>query len=108
MRLARGMAPAPEGPAQGAFGWPDRSFTQWLQYDLLPRLREVAAGREDPPEDSMVGTKALREFDGLHGRRAADRCAARARPAGRRTLDPPTVAAGTRHYDELAGFTRSG
>lgn len=56
---------APEGLAQGAFGWPGRSFTQWLQYDLLPRLRGVAAGREDPPQDSMVGTRALREFDGF-------------------------------------------
>jgi uncharacterized protein YqcC (DUF446 family) len=57
--------PAPEGPVLGAFGGPDRSFTQWVQYDLLPRLREVAASREDPPETSMVGTRALRELDGL-------------------------------------------
>jgi tRNA pseudouridine synthase C len=57
--------PAPEGPVQGAFGAPNRSFSQWLRYDLTPRLREVAAGREDPPTTSMVGTMAIREFDGF-------------------------------------------
>ncbi len=58
--------PAPDGPVRGAFGAPDRSFAQWLHYDLLPRLREIAAGRADPPDESMAGSKALREFDGLH------------------------------------------
>jgi hypothetical protein len=56
--------PAPDGPAEGAFGAVNRSFTQWIRYDLIPRLRAVAAGSEDPPATSMVGTKAIREFDG--------------------------------------------
>ena len=60
----------PPGPARSAFGIGDRSFTQWLRYDLLPRLRAVAAGREHPPSTSMVGAKAVREFDGFD---AADR-----------------------------------
>jgi hypothetical protein len=59
--------PTAEGSPQGAFGAPERSFTQWVQYDLLPRLREVAAGREEPPEQSMAGTRALRELDGVQG-----------------------------------------
>lgn len=57
---------APEGGSEGAFGAPDRSFTQWLRYDLLPRLQEVAEGRADPPSESMVGAQALRELDGAH------------------------------------------
>jgi uncharacterized protein YqcC (DUF446 family) len=63
-RLGAWDAPAPPGPATSAFGSADRSFTQWLRYDLVPRLREVAAGRAEPPEHSMVGTQALRELDG--------------------------------------------
>jgi hypothetical protein len=47
---------------------PDRSFTQWVRYDLLPRVREVADGRGDPPDESMVATQALRELDGTPNR----------------------------------------
>jgi hypothetical protein len=57
--------PAPDGPASGAFGGADRSFTQWLRYDLVPQLHAVADGRRSPPAQSMVGTRAVREFDGL-------------------------------------------
>lgn len=58
-------APAPEGSAQSAFGEADRSFTQWLRHDLTPRLRAVAAQTEEPPPSSMVGARAVREFDGV-------------------------------------------
>ena len=64
-RLGAWDAPAPAGPATSAFGTLDRSFTQWVRYDLLPRLRDVAAGRADPPAESMVGAYAVRELDGV-------------------------------------------
>ena len=40
------------------------AFTQWLQWILVPRLRDVADGRDDPPEQSSVGSYAIRELDG--------------------------------------------
>ena len=56
--------PAPEESARAAFGVGTHSFTQWVRWELLPQLREVAAGRREAPATSMVGTQAIREFDG--------------------------------------------
>ena len=93
----------PDGPAQGAFGAPDRSFTQWLRYDLLPRLREVAEGRADPPNDSMVGTEGAPRARWRPRRGSPDRRVARARPACRipvsRACQPPRGAS-VRHISE--------
>src|SRR5215469_9481597 len=48
---------------QQAFGMDTMTFTQWLQFVFLPRVREsVAANRF--PQSSSVGTQAVREFDG--------------------------------------------
>ena len=52
------------GPPQGAFGGPNQSATQWIQFTLLPRVRAIAAGDMDPPGSSEAGVMAIREFDG--------------------------------------------
>jgi len=39
------------------------TFTQWLQFVFLPRVREAAASGEFP-NSSSVGAQAVREFDG--------------------------------------------
>ena len=49
----------------GAFGQGTIAFEQWIQAVLVPRLRAVAAGEIDPPSSSMVGTQAIREWDGI-------------------------------------------
>jgi uncharacterized protein YqcC (DUF446 family) len=50
----------------GAFGMNTLAFTQWLQWVLVPRLREVAAGTFPVPPSSQVAAHAVREFDGWH------------------------------------------
>jgi uncharacterized protein YqcC (DUF446 family) len=52
----------------GAFGRDTVGFEQWIQVVLVARLRAVAAGELDPPTSSMVGTAAIREWDGIHER----------------------------------------
>jgi uncharacterized protein YqcC (DUF446 family) len=49
--------------AGGAFGLKTMAYTQWLQFVLVPRLREMAAGSFPVPHSSSVGTQAIREFD---------------------------------------------
>jgi uncharacterized protein YqcC (DUF446 family) len=46
-----------------AFAMDTMTFTQWLQFVFLPRVREPAAANEFPASSS-VGTQAVREFDG--------------------------------------------
>jgi uncharacterized protein YqcC (DUF446 family) len=58
-------SPAPADPPTTAFGVGDRTFAQWLEHTLVPRLRETANGSAEPPSSSMVATQAIREFDGL-------------------------------------------
>jgi uncharacterized protein YqcC (DUF446 family) len=41
------------------------SFGQWLQFVFLPRVHEVIDGKSPAPASSMVGTYAVREFDGF-------------------------------------------
>ncbi len=55
----------PSEPIAGPFGAANATFTQWLQFVLVPRLRGVAAGTSEPPSDSSVGAKSVREFDGM-------------------------------------------
>jgi len=52
--------------ARGPFGMYTMAFTQWLQFVLIPRLRDVADGTAEPPSSSEVGPRAVREFDGWH------------------------------------------
>jgi uncharacterized protein YqcC (DUF446 family) len=49
----------------GAFGLKAVPFEDWIQVVLVPRLRQVAAGEIDIPRDSMTGTQAIREWDGM-------------------------------------------
>lgn len=48
----------------GAFGADTMTFAQWLQFILLDRLADVAAGRADLPPQSHLAPKAVREYDG--------------------------------------------
>lgn len=47
-----------------AFAMDTMTFTQWLQFILIPRVHETLNGKGDFPPHSMVGTQAVREFDG--------------------------------------------
>ena len=57
----------------GAFGSNTMAFVQWLQFILIPRIREIAQEKGDFPAGSMLAAYAVREFDGdpnsgqLHG-----------------------------------------
>ncbi|MGI8571550.1 MAG: YqcC family protein [Solirubrobacteraceae bacterium] len=63
-----GPTPAPAVPITGGpFGAPEATFFQWLEHVLCPRLREIAAGRSEPPPHSEVATAAARNFDGYDG-----------------------------------------
>jgi uncharacterized protein YqcC (DUF446 family) len=47
-----------------AFAMDTMAYSQWLQWIFLPRVRSIIAERGDFPSNSMVGTQAVREFDG--------------------------------------------
>jgi hypothetical protein len=40
------------------------TFTQWLQFIFIPRVHQILDENGVFPTSSMVGTQALREFDG--------------------------------------------
>jgi uncharacterized protein YqcC (DUF446 family) len=46
-----------------AFAMDTMTFSQWLQFIFLPRVREAVATNEFP-SGSSVGTQAVHEFDG--------------------------------------------
>jgi len=46
-----------------AFGMDTMTFTQWLQFVFLPRVRQAVAANQFP-QSSSVGAQAVREFDG--------------------------------------------
>lgn len=48
----------------GAFGYKTMAFEQWLQFILIPRVRDIIAAQDDFPEESEVGVYAVRAFDG--------------------------------------------
>ena len=47
-----------------AFAMDTMAFSQWLQFILIPRVRQIISERGEFPTDSMVGVQAMREFDG--------------------------------------------
>jgi uncharacterized protein YqcC (DUF446 family) len=49
----------------GAFGMNTMTFPQWLQFVLIPNVRQIIAVRGQFPERSMVGVMAVRNFDGM-------------------------------------------
>ena len=46
-----------------AFAMDTMTFSQWLQFIFVPRVREAVASGEFP-SSSSVATQAIREFDG--------------------------------------------
>lgn len=46
----------------GAFGFDKMTFSQWLQFIFIPRVRDAIASNQFPLS-SEVGTQAVREFD---------------------------------------------
>jgi uncharacterized protein YqcC (DUF446 family) len=47
-----------------AFFGDTMSFYQWLQFVLIPRVRNVVAARGQFPPKSQIGAYAVRELDG--------------------------------------------
>jgi uncharacterized protein YqcC (DUF446 family) len=47
-----------------AFAMDTMTFSQWLQFVLIPRVRSIIEQEGDFPSESMVGAQAVREFDG--------------------------------------------
>ena len=47
-----------------AFAMDTMTFSQWLQFVFLPRVREAVASNNFP-NGSSVGAQAVREFDGF-------------------------------------------
>jgi len=57
--------PPPEAfQSTRAFYGDTMSFYQWLQFVLIPRVRNVIATRGHFPPSSQVGAYAVRELDG--------------------------------------------
>ena len=48
----------------GAFGMRTLAPEQWLQFVLVPRIREIVSSGGEFPKDSAVATWAVRNFDG--------------------------------------------
>jgi uncharacterized protein YqcC (DUF446 family) len=47
-----------------AFAMDTMAFPQWLQFILVPRVRQIIEEEGAFPPKSMVGAQAVREFDG--------------------------------------------
>lgn len=47
-----------------AFAMDTMTFTQWLQFILVPSVQAILDEGGDFPSRSLVGTQAIREFDG--------------------------------------------
>lgn len=58
------MLPADKFENMGAFGSNTMAFEQWLQFILIPRIRQIVRDQDEFPSDSMLGTYAVRVFDG--------------------------------------------
>ena len=48
-----------------AFAGDTMAYNQWLQFVLVPRVRQVIEQRGNFPRASQVGAQAVREFDGM-------------------------------------------
>jgi uncharacterized protein YqcC (DUF446 family) len=51
--------------SEEAFFADTMAFYQWLQFVLLPRVRDIIEHREDFPSTSSVGAYAVHELDGF-------------------------------------------
>jgi uncharacterized protein YqcC (DUF446 family) len=48
----------------GAFGENTMCFEEWLQFVLIPRIKEITTAGDDLPAGSMLAPYAIRVFDG--------------------------------------------
>src|SRR6185295_14632739 len=48
----------------GAFGSQTMTFEQWIQFVLIPRIRDIIATQADFPNESNLAPYAIRYFDG--------------------------------------------
>ena len=65
-RWTPGQLPDEAFVNMGAFGSNTMAFEQWIQFVLLPRIRGIVNEKGDFPDNSMLGTYAIRVFDGDH------------------------------------------
>jgi uncharacterized protein YqcC (DUF446 family) len=63
-RWSTAPLPASAFENMGAFGANTMTFEQWLQFVLLPRLRDIVASRGEFPQGSMLAAYAARTLDG--------------------------------------------
>ena len=66
-RIGAWDVPAPTAERmkfKAGFGSDTMAFEQWLKHVFLPRVRDLVRSRGEFPTTSMVGTQAIREFDG--------------------------------------------
>ena len=63
-RWARGPIDPARLVDMGAFGMNTLASEEWIQFVLVPRLREVAAARGELPPESQTSAWAARQFDG--------------------------------------------
>src|SRR5690349_20901466 len=49
---------------QEAFAMDKMTFTSWLQFIFIPRVRQIIEADGQFPRRSQVGAQAVREFDG--------------------------------------------
>jgi uncharacterized protein YqcC (DUF446 family) len=47
-----------------AFAMDTMAYSQWLQFVFVPRVNDLITSGGQFPSRSMVGTQAIREFDG--------------------------------------------
>jgi uncharacterized protein YqcC (DUF446 family) len=50
---------------QQAFGMDTMSFSQWLQFIFIPRVKSIIVEHGQFPKSSSVSAQAVREFDGV-------------------------------------------
>lgn len=48
----------------GAFGANTMSYEQWLQFILIPTVKDIIESKEEFPDESNTGAYAVRYFDG--------------------------------------------
>jgi uncharacterized protein YqcC (DUF446 family) len=66
-RLGRWQdTPLPEAAYKdmGPFGMNTMAYEQWIQFVLIPRVREILVSKGEFPRKSQVGVLAVRDFDG--------------------------------------------
>ncbi|HEX9988279.1 MAG TPA: YqcC family protein [Chloroflexia bacterium] len=49
-----------------AFGMDTMPFSFWLQFVLIPRVKDIIESRGEFPNSSNLGTHAVREYDGVY------------------------------------------